>query len=470
MNKPKFKHSGFDYTSDQEQALDKMINWSYNIITMFTLSGAAGTGKTTVLKEFIKQNKFKSGVAVTAPTHKAVRIVSQMTNLNGITIQKLLGLRPNMNVEDFDINNPRFDPKAERKIKNFDLVIIDEASMINKGLFELILKEANTFKTKILFIGDPYQLPPVNEKISPVFTNVNDKYELTTIVRQSDDNPLLKLLDVVRNDVKKGTFNFIKLISKVPSNFNIDKKGYSVPNKSVFQKYMIAAFSSDIYSKNIDFCKFSAYTNENVLAWNIFIRKAMTEKDTSDIIVKDDLITAYSTILDEFQSPVIINSEDYILDDIQNYKNQSNIEGFVVRFRKVFGGGYTPYMFIVNTNDYQNVLRFLAIANNLIKEAYNAPASQRSRLWERYYKFKDNHLLISSLFDDMGKLIIKKDLDYGYCLTTHKTQGSTYNHIFVNAKNIIYGKNGRPYSDYNTRNKLLYVAISRATDTATILI
>lgn len=469
MKSTKFSHPGFKYTTDQETALDKMIDWSHTKVPLYTLSGAAGTGKTTVLKEFIKQNKFNTGVAVTAPTHKAVRIASQLSGLAGVTIQKLLGLRPNMNVDDFDINNPRFDPKARKAIKDHSLVIVDEASMINKDLFGLISSEAIANDVKILFVGDPYQLPPVNETISPVFTTVKERFSLEEIVRQEDGNPLLKLLSIIRNDVKYNSFKFIEYIHRHPVVFSDDGKGYISASKEDFRNFMINAFASDNYSKNIDYCKYCAYTNENVLAWNSFIRSSMHKNEASKIIIRDDLITAYGTLLDEFQSQIIVNSEDYIIDDIQKYRNQSNIDGYIVRFRKVFGGDYTPYMFIVDTAEESNTLKFLGIINNYIREAYNAPASQRGRKWESFYKFKDNHLLIRSLFTDQGRIIVKKDIDYGYCLTVHKTQGSTYEHIFVNARNMIYNKYGRPYADQKLRNKLLYVSLSRATNSATIL-
>ena len=472
MENNKFTTAGFQYTKDQQKALNSMIDWSYKTDHFYILSGAAGTGKTTLIKEFIKSNKFNVGIVVTAPTHKAVRIASQKAGLNGSTIQKLLGLRPNMNIEDFDINNPKFDPRSRKAIMDHSLVIIDETSMINTGLYTMINTEALKYNVKVLFVGDEYQLPPIKDRnISPAFTKPKHKYNLTEIVRQSSDNPLLKLLDVVRDDVKNRTFNFIKFINKNSSAFNNTGKGYVSATRENFRDFMVNAFKSDFYSTDIDFCKFSAFTNNNVLAWNSFIRSEMYKEETAKkVIIRDDLITAYSTLLDEFQAQIIVNSEDYIIDDIQDYKNQSNIEGYIVRFRKVFGGQFTPYMFIVDTANEKNVLRFLGIANNLIREAKIASSSQRYRKWENYYKFKDSNLLIKSLFNDQGKLIVKKDLDYGYCLTIHKTQGSTYQHVFVNVRNIIYNKNGRPYPDQTLRNKLLYVAISRATDSATLLV
>jgi len=472
MEKKKFKVSGISYTDDQTNALNDMLDMMYNDKELdYTLEGAAGTGKTTVLNEFIKQNRFtRSAIAVSAPTHKAVRIASETTGVKGSTIQKLLGLRPNVNVDEYDINRPKFAASGRKAIQDFRLVVIDESSMINSGLYTAIAKESKRYNTNIVYVGDSLQLPPVKEKISPVFTEVKNKGVLRQIVRQSEGNPLLELLDVVRTDARMGTFGLMNFLNKSPTRFSDDGHGFCSVKDRTFGEYLIAAFKSDMFSKSIDYAKYCSYTNDSVLGVNTFIRNSLSPDNHNNLIVKDDLITAYSTTMDEFNSPIIVNSEDYILDDFQDYRNQSGLKGYIVRFRKVFGGQFTPYMFVVDTSDQNNLLAFLTIANRLIKEAQNAGYSQRGKAWENFYSFKENNLLITDIRDDKDKIIISKDIDYGYALTVHKTQGSTYKNVFVNTRDIIYSKKGRPYANYELRNKLLYVAISRATDTATLLI
>lgn len=133
-----FKPVGITYTKEQTDALNVLIDWSHKSTPIsYTLEGSAGTGKTTILKDFINSCKFDTGIAVTAPTHKAVRVVSSSTGQRGVTIQKLLGLRPNYNIEDFNINNITFSQLGRPTIEQYNLIIIDEASMINKELHNL---------------------------------------------------------------------------------------------------------------------------------------------------------------------------------------------------------------------------------------------------------------------------------------------------------------------------------------------
>lgn len=146
------RKSRVDYTTDQLQILEKAYAWGNgSSLKPFTISGFAGTGKTTVTRDIVRN--LNGTIAVTAPTHKAVRIASSQIDREGRTIQKLLGLRPNTDLEHFDVNNPQFDPLATPTIKDYKYVIVDEASMINKGLYKLLLSESAQYGTKIIFVG-----------------------------------------------------------------------------------------------------------------------------------------------------------------------------------------------------------------------------------------------------------------------------------------------------------------------------
>ena len=148
------------WTNGQQEALTLLSEWEKLDIyanpddSIFTLSGAAGTGKTTVVQEIINMFKNKYKIIVSAPTHKAKEVIGEITKLRAETIHSLLGLRPNIDLETFDPNNPTYQQLVEERISSADVHIIDECSMINKELFKMLIKKANLYKKRIIFIGE----------------------------------------------------------------------------------------------------------------------------------------------------------------------------------------------------------------------------------------------------------------------------------------------------------------------------
>jgi exodeoxyribonuclease-5 len=460
--------NSIDWTEDQYNAADKIIKWfNDGKDIMFTLGGFAGTGKTTLLREIVKH--IRSTVAISAPTHIAVRIASTAVGIQGQTIHKLLGLRPNVTLESFDYNNPQFDPKGNKAIKNYGLVIIDEASMIPYGLHQLIKDEAKEYHVKILYVGDPYQLPPVNEKVSIAFKNPNI-FNLTKIVRQEESNPLIILLSKLREDIKYNTRGYISYLSK-NNNSLLDEEGFlSTKDISHFCEIMTDDFNTHEFERNIDFAKYLSFTNESVLHYNKYIRNFIINNNDT-LLCGDDLLVAYSTILDEFNVPTIINSENYIINDISNYTNMDSIKGFLVSFKVIVDGTVTNPMFIIDHNDIDSISIFSQIITKLINDAKNATNSaQRASRWKDFYSFKNSNLLMTNLVTATNKKFVDKDIDYGFGLTVHKSQGCTFDNVFVNLRDILYSNTGLPYSNIELSNKLAYVALSRARSKAIILL
>lgn len=118
------------------------------------LIGSAGTGKTYMIREVIKRcGLAKSVIGLAAPTHKAARVLRLSTGYATSTVASDLGLRLNTDVTDFDVNNPPFDPLAEKKIKQYKLYIVDEASMIGINLKTLIERECEQFGCMLIYMG-----------------------------------------------------------------------------------------------------------------------------------------------------------------------------------------------------------------------------------------------------------------------------------------------------------------------------
>lgn len=468
----------FGLSQDQKKAAAAIKEWYNGKELIFTLYGAAGVGKTYLLK-YLLSNILVGSSCITAPTHKALKVIEDLVGRKGKTLQSLHGLRPDVNLEDFDVNNITFNTIGADLIKNYKVVIIDECSQVGSSLYKLNEDRAKQYNVKILYIGDICQLPPIKERISKTFLTKN-KYELTEVIRQSNKNPLLSVLHMLRKDILHGTNTFLPQLSKVPVNLNSNGEGYICLGKEEFSKEIVKTFKSRQFSENPqNFVRYAAYTNDNVGIWNDYIRKN-TINDTEFIITKDDLTVGYKTIVDEFNTPILINSEDYVIEHIQPRVSDDGFDMFAVNFRSLLDNrSFTS--FVVN-HDTDNFKIFKDILAHLRFTAIKSTSLNRGKNWRKYFEYKDRYLTLKPIVitDDTGvETTIPRDLDYGYGLTIHKLQGSTVTHIFVNLIDICYYGGHKDSPRINTknnphaieiRNKLLYTAISRAKKIAILLV
>lgn len=457
-------------TKDQLNAYNNLIEFINSPFSFSdykrALSGPAGTGKTYLLKALIKNCGLTySVIGCSAPTHKACRVMKESIGIKGVnvnTLQSDLGFKLNFDVDKFDINNPPFDPKGRIKIDGYKVYIIDEASMINKGLCKYLEKVCITNKCKIIYVGDKYQLAPVNEKFSAAFKNIT-VYSLKEIVRQDKDNPVRPLLEMLRHDIDNQSFTFLNYISKNKYAFDIDNvQGYQVCDNIEFANKLYTHFNDEQLTRDVDYVKVIAYTNNCVSSWNKTIRKAIISDEDVSIITKNDLIISYVTLVDKFGSTIINNSEDYIIQDVVNYTHSRyGIKGFMIRFIQIHGGQLTTPIFVVDHKDMASIIKYMNISQTLIHNAKVARPITRAARWREYYEFKESCLLLTNILDNDGKIMYNRDLDYGFSLTAHKSQGSTYGSVFVDVNDIVYNKFGKPYTDANDINRRLYVACSR---------
>lgn len=429
---------------EQKEACEGIVRWYYTPDTVTAcLQGAAGTGKSYTLKHIIEALKIDpSKIAITAPTHKAKKIASNFTGLQAVTIQKLLGMRPDFDLEEFNVDNLLFGMTGNSTIGEYSLVIVDECSMVNAGLATILKKKAQQFKTKILYLGDYYQLPPVKSAISPVFETCDVTFKLETVVRQSHSNPILEVLNCLRSDIKNKTDNWREFLKIEKSVLNDKGEGYIVTtNKRKFLNDITQSFKSK------EEVKVLAHHNDSVFKINQMVRK---ELNLVNKLTMNELLTGYSSI---FKDDVMLleNSEDYKVVSIKDSNSRDSIQCW-----KVFLSGAPKELKIVKPESYEYFRDLLIIKlNKAIKE--------KGKAWKSYYDFKNQYLLLED-FIVGNSTIATKDLDYGYGITVYKSQGSSIENVFVNGIDLkrVYNK--------DLQRRLLYVALSRAKKKTTILI
>ena len=192
-----------DLTEEQTNLVKKLTEWyKHSSRQWFSYSGAAGTGKTTVIRAFIEELGLQRYIAC-AFVGKAVTVLSRQ-GLPASTIHSLIyhvSWIPVMDEKGLPVLNKDGNPKMKVvfSLKNelpgdLQLIIVDEATMVNDDLAEDIL----SFGIKTVFIGDNNQLPPVFG-VSSVM--LNPDFWLTKIMRQAENNPIIYLSQRVLKDL-----------------------------------------------------------------------------------------------------------------------------------------------------------------------------------------------------------------------------------------------------------------------------
>lgn len=442
----------------QRAAFHKIYKWYKSNDPFICLTGYAGTGKTTLIK-YVLRDIIKESRTISAPTHKALKVLSQQVGIIGKTLHSLLGLRVNLDLTTLNIENPQFDELGEKAIRNFKYIILDEASMVNKNLFTLICRQAMVHSTRIIWVMDPLQLPPVGEDYSIVDKMINNKVNLTEIVRQEEGNALLELFPLIRKDVIEGSNEFLKYIVTHRENYD-GNIGYRLLPHEEFKKEVIHTFGGDEFTNNIDYCRMAAFQNITIKQHNQFIRDNCIGHNLPAVDY-DDLFTGYKTILDKFQTAIIMNSEDYCIDELLPHVSQEDISTFAVNFKSMFSGKKTEKFLIVDHTDPKSKARFIAVAEELHRRARSGDKAG----WRNYYAWKNRVLILEDIYLPRAKSWVKKDIDYGYSLSVHKMQGSTFDNIAIDLTDLVNptaASGKRFYTDPNFRNRLIYVALSRA--------
>jgi hypothetical protein len=259
-------------SKEQIKAKDKLIKFISGGDNQFILEGFAGTGKTTVLQKIFNSNDYRHfKICFSAITNKAVSVMkkigSEIKHYRSYkTIHKLFELYRDIQY-DGSVKWKVYYSGGENR-KNFEyyhIVVIDECSMINKEIYNLIQTRLKMNKcTKIIWVGDRFQLPPVKEDFSLVFDNMNEKnYYLLETIQRTNIKEIRDFQFDIREVVKNGGKIPLKKAKKTMSKeFKIIKKDEELFLNSYFQDY--------IQSKE---CIVLAYTNARVNHYNQKIRK-----------------------------------------------------------------------------------------------------------------------------------------------------------------------------------------------------
>ena len=197
---------GIKYANLQRKSIETALSEG-----VFILTGGPGTGKTTIVRALLRIfSDMGYRVALTAPTGRAAKRLSESTSEEAKTIHRLL----EMNYGDED--EPKF-MRTEHNLLEEDVIIVDEASMIDSLLFESLLKAIKR-GARLILIGDVDQLPSVGagNVLSDLISSEKFKtIRLTEIFRQAEESLIVYNAHRINNgeypelDVKNKDFFFL---------------------------------------------------------------------------------------------------------------------------------------------------------------------------------------------------------------------------------------------------------------------
>ena len=428
-------------TSQQQQVLDDIKTFLDSDVSVFILKGYAGTGKTTMIRTIIEEikNREKRPILM-APTGRAARVLESKNSWEANTIHRCIYELDTIETkEGSDDIRFIFPLKNKEDEANDHICIVDESSMIgtrevHNELFEFgtgsLLNDLLTYVApnrggKIIFVGDPMQLPPVGDNVSNA---LDEKYfesiglkamvsELTDVVRQGAGSAILSNAMKVRALIESQQKN--NLVFDRQENEVIDMEGYKMP------EHLLSLYPKPEIGQSV----IITFSNRQARDYNYAVRELLYPNQ-KQIVVGDILqVVSNNYKLDvmngDFVKIVAINGET----EYQSAPVYINIGGkriqhkIVLSFRNVrirLDNDLEISCKIIENmlDDAEPNLTFAQIQALYINFCMRYPQLKRGSQQFKEYLKADPYF---------NALRVK----YGYAITGHKSQGGEWNTVFV---------------------------------------
>lgn len=465
----------FELNDQQKSALKELEAFVNGDDTSITLSGYAGTGKTTIMgifNEYLKR-RIQADIIFSAPTHRANAVTRQKTpNAKVVTLQSLLGLRPDFDITEdvFDLHKLKFEQVANVKIEAASIVIVDEASMIQDSLYDFLLEQIAAKGAQIIFMGDKGQLRPVKaNNISKVFRNNGAQLQLTKVER-TGDNPILKESTRVRNGEGLSYETDI-----APNGQGVE---YS-SDKTRIREFVRTSLKEMKDSQDPLYFRVLAATNSSVEAYNSAIRQILYGRRPAQLY-EGELVMGYSNReYDSLRKKYkLMNSGDYVVQSVKpttiqidltypDRKESISMEGYKVTLKDAIDTSASSFTIDVVSNfeTDENIIKvqeYIQTLWSMRKQllAEGNPTAAKAVI-EKINNIQNRIHTMRDVKDANGRLKLRKSFDYGYAHTIHKSQGGTYSKVLINDSSInTFGFNDKKGQE--VRQELKYVAVSRA--------
>lgn len=467
---------------EQKVALDAIMEFLLDdSLDVFVLRGSAGTGKTTLVAKLVSAlEEMKLSCTLLAPTGRAARIlgnkIRQITGMNryeGSTIHRSIYTltRIEVNEEAETANDPgvRMVFPLKEEEPSVSLFVIDESSMVGdkESLGDFVqfgsgrlLKDVVTFTrfrrpgrerdilTKILFVGDPAQLPPVGETSSPALSDEYlqqefklrvGSFDLKTVMRQAQGSAILDRATQLRDALMSDCFNTFSLRSNQQEISEVDAP---------------AAMDLIVDSlRNKESSVAVVYSNATALDYNRSIRERIWGDANLHIQVGDTLLVNKNSAIYPMSNGDLVKVTKVGKDAQRvpvSLKGGHSVELW-----------YRDVCVATRGGDGSIIQTSCKVLENLLHSPHRelTPLEQRALLVDFRTRYPELHPKSAEF-----RNVIRTDpyfnalqVKYGYAMTCHKAQGGEWNTVIVDFASSVSARNASFY-------RWAYTAITRASN------
>lgn len=467
------KSGGITYNKEQQSAIVNAVSFlktNTDPTQYYVIEGKAGTGKTTIAKEILKEFEDEQ-IYVAAVSHKAKGVIKSSfgDDTRGKKFFSIAGLLGMKGINDNNTQTTKF--QVGLKVPLLDnppaLLVIDEASMITEDVLKKIIDINSSLSRpfQMLFLGDIGQIQPIRDEQSEFYRTHKDllnkksdifnskhKSKLITRVRQGEANPILPYADYFWENSQKENPELNPTQHIVRNNQITDKGSLLFSNsEGEVLNSVIKAVKNAVEKGLTNHVKIVTYHVNEKTELNQKIHEALFGKD-SDYSKGDMLILNSPYDLPDVNA-TMENSSEIQIKSIQD--EDTDEFGVHTLYLETNGTAYTRtgneqkdcVIQVVSRND-------IGLYNQKLQELASRAKRQTNRAlkkqaWGDFWEYKGRYA----------------DVDFGYAITAHKSQGSTYDIVVVDEKDIM----GTTATSNQEKSELIYTALTRPRKTAIVI-
>lgn len=467
------KSGGITYNKEQQSAIVNAVSFlktNTDPTQYYVIEGKAGTGKTTIAKEILKEFEDEQ-IYVAAVSHKAKGVIKSSfgDDTRGKKFFSIAGLLGMKGINDNDTQITKF--QVGLKVPLLDnppaLLVIDEASMITEDVLKKIININSSLSRpfQMLFLGDIGQIQPIRDEQSEFYRTHKDllnkksdifnskhKSKLITRVRQGEANPILPYADYFWENSQKENPELNPTQHIVRNNQITDKGSLLFSNsEGEVLNSVIKAVKNAVEKGLTNHVKIVTYHVNEKTELNQKIHESLFGKD-SDYSKGDMLILNSPYDLPDVNA-TMENSSEIQIKSIQD--EDTDEFGVHTLYLETNGTAYT------RTGNEQKDCVIQVVSRNDIG-LYN----QKLQELASYAKRQTNRALKKQAWSDFWEYKGRyADVDFGYAITAHKSQGSTYDIVVVDEKDIM----GTTATSNQEKSELIYTALTRPRKTAIVI-